>query len=217
MHLNIPSSIALAGLISSISLPAAAVTVTATDLDSLSLGPTIVGPVGPTVDTTFITADERGIGDFMSSVSCPAGFTVCTPPTNPAGTIYTYRHQVTPGIDLPNDPPFPSPNSLLPLSNTRDFQLDFGAAGFNGVAGYSFSDAEAALNDGVEIRIEQLDDGRLAWRLPENSGWDTNESLTFFWQTTQSPSGPDGSYTLASESELGSAQGPLPVPVPFEI
>ncbi len=217
MGLDIPQALFLAGLLSSLSLPATAITITATDLDGLDLGATIVGPVGPTVDTTLTNSAGEGIGDLINSVSCPAGFTTCTPPTNPIGTIYTYRHRVTPGVDFPNDPPFPSPGNILPLSNVREFRLNFAAAGFNGVAGYSFANADQVLNDGVEITTEQLDDGSLTWRLPENSGWDTNEEITFFWQTTQPPSGPGGSYGLANKSQSGTAQGPLPVPVTLKI
>jgi hypothetical protein len=199
------------------SLSAVAATITPTDLDSLTLGERIIGPVGPTVDTTLTNSAGEGIGDLISSVSCPAGFTACTPPTNPAGTIYTYQHQVTPGVDFPNDPPFPTPATLLPLTNAREFRLNFPAAGFNGVAGYRFSEAATALNPGITITTEQLDDGSLVWRLPENSGWDTNESITFFWQTTQPSSGPGGSYGIANESQSGNAQGPLPIPVPLQM
>lgn len=210
-------AISLCLIIAGSGLPAAAVTVTATDLDGLDLGATIVGPVGPTVETTLTNAAGDGIGDLISSVSCPVGFTTCTPPTNPAGTIYTYVHRVTPGVDLPNDPPFPSPSTILPLDNVREFRLNFGAAGFNGVAGYSFGEASTALNSGTEIGIEQLDDGSLVWSLPDNSGWGTNEVLTFFWQTTQPPSGPGGNYGIANDEQSGTAQGPLPVPVPLKL
>ncbi|MGF1602288.1 MAG: exosortase, PEP-CTERM interaction domain protein [Thermosynechococcaceae cyanobacterium] len=210
MRLQLSSCVAISTTLLS-SLPAAAVTlIDSTNLDSLTLGEMIVGPVGPTVETTLANASGEGIGDLISSVSCPAGFAACTPPTNPAGTIYTYQHRVTPGVDLPNDAPFPSPGTILPLTNVREFRLNFPAAGFNGIAGYRFSDATTA---GAEIDTELLDDGSLVWRLGENSGWDTGESITFFWQTTQPPSGPGGSYGIANDSQSGTAQGPLPIPV----
>ncbi len=217
MGLNIRTSLVVAGLLSSLGLPAAAVSVTSIDLDGLNLGATIVGPVGPTVDTTLTNTSGEGVGDLISSVSCPSGFTVCAPPNNPAGTIYTYRHQVTPGVDFPNDAPFPSPSTILPLTDVGTFRLNFSAEGFNGVAGYSFSDAANALNDGVEITTTQNNDGSIAWDLSDGSGWDTNESITFFWQTTQPPSGPGGSYGIANASQIGTAQGPLPIPVSLKL
>ena len=136
------------------------------NLDELPLGEKIIGPDGPDVETTFVNDAGDGIGDLSSSVSCPEGFTSCIPPENPAGTVYTYIHKVTPGVDLPNDPPFPSPETVLPIDDARSFQLGFEAAGFNGVAGYSFSEVEAALGGGAMPTVEELEDGRLVWHIP---------------------------------------------------
>lgn len=191
---------------------ASAALVTPVDLGGLTLGAKIVGPVGPEVETTFANGAGDGIGDLISSVSCPAGFASCTPPTNPPGTIYTYQHQVTPGVDFPNDAPFPSPDTILPFDGADQFALAFAAVGFNGVAGYSFSDATAVLAAGATITIEQLADDSLVWRLSPGAGWDTGESITFFWQTTQPPSGPGGIYGLGS-TQSGTANGPLPTPI----
>lgn len=190
-----------------------AVALEPTNLDELLLGEKIVGPVGPDVETTFVNGEGEGIGDLSSSVSCPAGFTSCIPPENPAGTVYTYIHEVTPGVDLPNDPPFPSPETVLPIDDARSFQLGFEAAGFNGVAGYSFSEAEAALEGDDMPTVEELEDGRLIWNIPESVEWNAGETISFFWQTSQNPSGPGGEYGLASEEQAGMAAGPLPVPV----
>ena len=185
--------------------------ITATDLNSVSLGAKVVGPVGPEVETTFVNSSGDGIGDLKSSVSCPAGFSDCLPATNPAGTIYTYIHEVTPGVDFPNDPPFPSPDETLPLDNARVFHLTFPAEGFNQVVGFDFSQAAAA---GVNFTIEQLDDQTLRWELSEDAGWDSGETISFFWQTTQPPSGPGGIYKLTSATEAGTGNGPLPTPIP---
>lgn len=188
-----------------------------TNFDELNLGATIVGPVGPEVETTLVNPDDFGLGDLTSSVSCPPGFTSCVPPENPTGTIYTYVHQVTPGVDFPNDPPFPQPENNIPFNNVQQFSLGFDAAGFNGVAGYSFSQAENALGSDANFNIEQLDDGRLTWTVSGGENWDTNtvnpETITFFWQTTQAPSGPGGTYIASNNSTFGSGNGPLPVPV----
>lgn len=191
-----------------------AVPLPATDLDSLlPLGPQIVGPVGPTVDTSLVNAAGESLGDLQSSVSCPAGFAACVPPTNPPGTVYTYEHQITPGVDFPNDPPFPQPLVVVPFEDVTDFSLGFDAAGFNDVAGFSFSDAEAALGMGGAFSIELLSDGSLQWTA-NGAGWGTGEKIAFFWQTTQPPSGPGGVYTASNAITSGTGAGPLPAPIP---
>ena len=194
-----------------------AASLTPTNFDDLNLGATIVGPVGPEVETSLVNSINLGLGDLTSSVFCPPGFTSCVPPENPQGTIYTYVHQVTPGVDFPNDAPFPSPENTTPFNDVQEFSLGFDAAGFNGVAGYSFSQAENALGSGASFDIKQLDDGSLAWNVSGGTGWDTNtsnpETITFFWQTTQAPSGPGGIYIASNNSTSGSGNGPLPTPV----
>ncbi|MEO1560514.1 MAG: exosortase, PEP-CTERM interaction domain protein, partial [Cyanobacteria bacterium J06632_19] len=101
--------------------------------------------------------------------------------------------------------------------DVQEFSLGFDAAGFNGVAGYSFSQAENALGSDGSFNIEQLDDGSLAWTLSGGEGWNTNssnpETITFFWQTTQAPSGPGGTYIASNNITSGSGNGPLPTPV----
>ncbi len=183
----------------------------------LNLGATIVGPVGPEVETSLVNSSGQGLGDLTSSVSCPPGFTSCIPPQNPVGTIYTYVHQVTPGVDFPNDAPFPAPENTIPFNDVNEFSLGFDAAGFNGIAGYSFSEAENALGSDANFDIQQFNDGSLAWSVSGGEGWNTNssnpETVTFFWQTTQAPSGPGGTYIASNNNTSGSGAGPLPTPV----
>lgn len=203
-----------AGILGLAAGSADALNIAPTNLDSLNVGAKIVGPVGPTVDTTLVNTDGDGLGDLTSSVSCPAGFTACLPPTNPANTIYTYIHEVTPGVDFLNDAPFPSPATTLPFNGVREFSLTFAAEGFTGVAGYSFSQATAALGAGNGFTIQQLADRSLNWRVNQDTGWDTGETVSFFWQTTQAPSGPGGIYSIANPLDSGLANGPLPRPLP---
>ncbi|MEL6816148.1 MAG: exosortase, PEP-CTERM interaction domain protein [Cyanobacteria bacterium J06598_3] len=205
--------VAILGLVGLAAQQAQAAAFAPTDLDSLALGAKIVGPVGPEVETTFVNDSGDGIGDLVSSVSCPAGFSSCLPPTNPAGTLYTYIHQVTPGVNFPNDPPFPAPGVILPVEGVEAFRLNFPAAGFNGVAGYSFAEAATALGESNSLTVEEAGDGSLVWRAPADAGWDTNETISFFWQTTQNPSGPGGIYGLLGDGQSGTANGPLPTPV----
>lgn len=194
-----------------------AASIIATNFDDLNLGATIVGPVGPEVETSLVNASKQGLGDLTSSVSCPPGFTSCVPPQNPQGTIYTYIHQVTPGVDFPNDPPFPAPENAIAFNDVQEFSLGFDASGFNGFAGYSFSEAQNALGSDANFDIKQLNDGKLVWTVSGGEGWNTNssnpETVTFFWQTTQAPSGPGGTYIASNNSTSGSGAGPLPLPV----
>ena len=178
----------------------------ATDFNSLNLGAMIVGPVGPEVEVSLSNTIGDSLGDLRSSVSCPDGFTNCLPATNVAGTIYTYTHTVIPGVDNPNDAPFPNPVTVLPFDDVLGFSLGFEATGFNGVAGYSFSDASVA---GVSFDIELEATGELIWTT-DSDNWDTAEEITFFWQTTQAPSGPAGVFSINSSSGSASGQGPLP-------
>ena len=196
-----------------VSAPVLGVEITPVDLADLSLGARIVGPVGPEVQVTFINDDDQGVGDLESSVSCPDGIDPCTPPTNPPGTIYTYVHTAIPGVDLPNDPPFPTPDQIVTFDDVLSFRLGFVAEGFNGVAGYDFSQAATALGTSDEISIELEDDGSLTWSI-DSDEWDSNEPLTFFWQTTQPPSDPGGVYSINDGAVTGLGAGPLPVPVP---
>ncbi len=187
--------------------------VSPTDLNSLVLGARIVGPVGPEVETSLVNPSEESIGDLIGSVACPEGIDPCVPPNNPPGTIYTYAHTVTPGVDLPNDPPFPQPGVVVSLNDVTEFALGFAAEGFNGVAGFDFSQATDAIGDPGLIAIEQLGDGSLVWTL-SSLDWDAGEPITFFWQTTQPPSGPGGTYAISDGVVTGVGAGPLPTEIP---
>ena len=195
-----------------------AVSITPIDLDTVQLGAQIVGPVGPTVDASLID-DGNSLGDLSSSVSCPANFLECIPSLNPEGTIYTYIHEVTPGVDFLNDPPFSPQLPVVPFDDVQEFRLNFRAYGFTGEAGYSFGEAEAALGSSGEFLIDFDNNGQLVWTVASSNGWSTNantpETISFFWQTTQPPVGPLGSYTASNDTQSGTGIGPLPaVPVP---
>tara|TARA_R110002073_G_scaffold334758_1_gene524984 strand:+ start:588 stop:1136 length:549 start_codon:yes stop_codon:yes gene_type:complete len=158
-----------------------------------------------------------GIADLSSSVSCDARFAADCSATAVAGVsdvTYTYQHQIVPGVDHPNDSPFSPPDSVVPLDGVTEFRLQFPAHGFLGVAGFDFGQAALAIG-GTVISIEQLDDGSLVWKLPNDSGWDTGENITFFWQTTQRPSGPGGVYAVTNQALSGVGNGPIPEPVPI--
>ena len=189
--------------------PAFAAPVTAVDLASIDRGATIVGPVGPQVEASLAIDDMTSIGDIVSQVDCPAGFMSCVPPDNPAGTIYTYIHTITPGVDGPNDPPFPNPPNVIDPGVIDSFSLGFAPAGFNGVAGYDFAAAEA---NGLSFTIDQDTDGLLSWSLASGD-WASGVAITFFFQTTQPPAGPGGVFVLNSAQGAGSGPGPIPTAV----
>ena len=191
--------------------PALAVPVTAIDLGTIDTADVIVGPVGPTVETTITYTDDDGrlvgIADLVS-------FVACSPSCDAADATYTYVHRIVPGVDLPNDPPFGDPDVVVDLDGVTEFSLDFEAAGFTGEAGFDFGEAAAALGS-TDITIELTAAGRLVWSLPE--GFDTGETITFFWRSAFAPSGPGGRYGVTNGELSGLGAGPIPgapVPVP---
>jgi hypothetical protein len=192
--------------------------ITPTDLNNLSLGAFIDGPVGTTVDSYFTNTAGASLGDIRGGVACPDGFATCVPSSNSAGTIYTYVYEIAPGVNVfPFDsPPNPSPKPGLSspaLDNVTGFRLDL-APGSNGVAGFDFTQATAALGtDGTTFAIELLDEV-LTWTVSGGSGaWNTGEIITLFWQTTQAPSGPGKVYAISNATDSGRAIGPSPTPL----
>lgn len=176
------------------------------NIDMLEIGTKIVGPVGPEVEVSLINENGDSLGDLSSSVSCPAGMDECIPSNNPGGTIYTYRHTVVPGLDNANDAPFPKPENVISFENVKQFKLGFEAIGFNGVAGYSYADAQNAK---LSFEVHQSSTGELVWTT-SSGAWDTGEAITFFWQSTQAPSGPGGKYSASNANDSATGRGPLP-------
>ena len=183
----------------------AAVLIAPTDLDTLELGPVIIGPLGPEVPGTFMTNDAVEIGNLRSSVFCPMGTEQADCPSDSVET-YIYRHIVTPSID-----------------EITYFTAGFPVAGFTGVGGYSFNESGEAGGNGnnTDFNLVFNDDtnGTLVWSLANDRDlfFDSGETITFFWQSIIPPAGPIGSYSL-SNSEDGTAIGPAPAsptaPVP---
>lgn len=167
--------------------------ITPQDIDSIDLGEVIVGPLGSVVSDDFTTVSSQDIGDLNSSVFA-----------NSATGLFTYTHQVTPGID-----------------DIDSFAVSFVDSGFNGVAGYDFSEANIAggNGDGTDFNNSFVDgtDETINWIIPNgtDSFFDAGETITFFWQSNLRPVGPFGTYNLSSGSSLGNAIGPTPnAPVP---
>ena len=196
----------LAPVLALLATPALAAPIAPVDLDGRTLGAFVAGPVGVTVDSSFV-AGEFSTGDFSGGAACPEGFADCVPPQNPPGTVYSFVQTVVPGVDsTPNDPPFADQPPVTDPGVVEAYAVSFRPAGFTGAAGYSFSDAEAA---GVAFAVDRAADGSLTYSVSEGE-WTAGESVRFFFDTTQPPSGPGGAYELAD----GTAAGPLPAPIP---
>ncbi|MDT0596323.1 exosortase, PEP-CTERM interaction domain protein [Glaciecola petra] len=180
-----------------------------TNLDKIEMGAKIVGPVGPEVEVSLIDKNGDSLGDLTSSVSCPEDMDECIVSKNPSGTIYTYQHTVIPGVDKANDKPFPNPETVINFENVKRFSLGFEASGFNGVAGYSYT---AAQNAKLSFEVHQSSTGELVWTI-SSGAWDTGEAITFFWQTSQAPSGPGGKYNASNADNSATGRGPLPRPI----
>ena len=161
---------------------------------SVSAVPAIAIPV---VATDYDTLATGGL------IAGPLGdvFTVAAPP--PAtmgalvsnvyydGSVYTYEFTVTPSID-----------------NISEVNTGFNVLGFNGVAGYSFTDA-ALVGTGFSIDLDL--DGTLDFATITAGAFDSAEAVTFFYQSIIAPTVKD--YN-AIDGETGTAQGYAPVPEP---
>ena len=158
------------------------------DFNSIALGEVIVGPLGSVVSDNFTTSDAQALGDLDSSVFA-----------NSATGLFTYTHQVTPGVN-----------------NFASFTVDFPASGFNGVAGYDFSQSNNAGGSGdstdFEIVFNDNNQETITWRIPSGteSFFEAGETITFFWQSTLRPVGPFGNYSLENNLSEGIAIGPTP-------
>ncbi|MBC7987914.1 MAG: exosortase, PEP-CTERM interaction domain protein [Sphingomonadaceae bacterium] len=184
--------------------------VTATDYESLLLGDALEGPGGPSLDASLI-AGENAVGDLSSEVRCPSVAGPCYPAGLPATAIYTYIYHVRPGIDDPNDAGLATPERVIPVERGESFALGFPAAGFTGVAGYAIDDAGAVLAEGFNATISCAG-GRIVWTVPPDAGWSTGEAITFFWQSTQPPSGELGDYVFIADGAEARGRGPMPEP-----
>lgn len=154
--------------------------------------------VGGAVSSDFTSNTGADLGDMVGRVY------------NNNGT-YTYALTVTPGIN-----------------NISEVNTGFAPAGFNGVAGYSFSNATAAGSGGsgssafvVETDSDGTIDWNAAWTNNGSRGFDAGEAITFFYQSTRAPGALDV-YNLINHRAGGTdnvAPGggapPIPAPAAF--
>ena len=109
--------------------------------------------------------------------------------------------------------------------NITEFNTGFAVLGFNGKAGYSFDDAQAAGADGDgsgAFRITRDSDGSLDWNVRlatlDSGFWDTPEraqqSIRFFFQSTLPPG--EGLFSISANHVAG-AESFAPVPEPSSL
>lgn len=168
-------------------------------LDLAELGPRIVGPQGPEVESRV-----PGLATVVSYVACPASVEsdTCDPAEQPDGTLYTYVHSVTldePGPEQARDQ----------WGGARLFRTRWPARGFSSLIGYDEEQALEALGDGYDIQT-LADDGELIWRIAASDGWMPGETLTFYWRSANPPAGPARAYHLEADGLDGIAAGPFP-------
>ena len=184
-------------------------TLVAADLDVATLGAKIVGPQGPEIET-LLSANSRQLGKMVSYVACPEGVEECKPGEMPEGTIYTFVHTITLAeaeADAADAQPTDGPE-VVEAPPTL-FRTTRAAAGFNRAVGYSREQAEAALGAADAITVT-ADGGQLIWRVTKSEGWKPGAPITFWWQSTLPPAGPDEAYLVEIDGNQTTASGPFP-------
>ncbi|GEM_PF-250945 len=184
------------------------------DFGELQLGAKIVGPQGPEPTGTLSTP-EGNFADIRSYVACPAGMDPCDPANAPEGTVFTYVHVVHPGED--NDPSTGSGegNDSSDIEIANAFKMTQPAYGFTGVAGYSHAEALSAAGAKTRVVITCGEDDNLVWTINPGEGgdqWEQAEPLTFYWQSTLPPSGPQEAYAIQANRTTATGPGPFPAP-----
>ena len=192
-------------------------TLVAAKLEDLELGAKIAGPQGPEVTTVITASDGTTMGQMVSYVACERGETEdgepvsptedaeCNPEAQPENAVYTYVHTI--GLGRPD---MEAPD-LAEAPQTMVFRMIKPATGFNNVIGFDAEQAQQALGEDAEIKV-QVEDGSLIWRVVAGDGWQDGETLTLFWQSTRPPAGPDEAYQLRIDDLTALATGPFPVP-----
>ena len=158
-------------------------TLIAADLDLATLG--------ARVERMDIT--EQDVGDGLAGVSgfvaCPKEMIACDPESASEGTVFTYVLTVTPqATPEPSPTPTVTDKAVLPVEAPAELiRMTRAAPGFNAAAGFSRSEAAAAL--GAEDALSlTLDQNQLIWRVTGGTGWQAGKPITVWWQSTTPPS-----------------------------
>ena len=191
-------------------------TLIAADLDLAQLGARIAGPDGDAI-TVELGAGDAKAGSLTSYVACPRDMTSCVPAALPRDTIYTYVHRVTLGdAGTEEERAEPADGPEVVENAPTLFRTTRAAAGFNGALGYSQAEALAALGSEDAIKVSN-DGGRLIWQVAPDARWKPGSTITFWWQSTEPPAGPQDAYLVEVEGNQTAASGPFPAaPAPVE-
>jgi hypothetical protein len=101
-------------------------------------------------------------------------------------------------------------------TSPSEFNTQFSVAGFNGIAGYSFSDAihAGSADTSQAFFIDHEDDGTLDWNANiyqmREGFWAAAEEISFFFQSTLAPG--EGGYNFISPASTATGYAPVPVP-----
>lgn len=181
------------------------------DFMDLQPGAKIVGPQGAQVTSAMSNA-EGNFADMRSYVLCPAGMDPCDPKTAPEGTVYTYVHVVYPGEDNNAKSGGGEANTSSDVERATAFKMVRPAYGFTGKAGYSKAEVMAAIGAKADVVIS-CKDGALNWTVNAGDGgdqWEQAEPITFYWQSTLPPAGPEAAYAINANYAEAIGTGPYP-------
>lgn len=185
-------------------------TLIAADFDPAMLGPRAAG-----MDVND-SAIGKGLARVTAFVACPREMTACDPKTAPQDTIYTYVLTVTPDADArgPLGASGTAPNATgitaAPVEAPAELiRMTREASGFNAAAGYSRTEAAAAL--GAEDALGMtLDQDQLIWRVTGGTPWAAGKPITIWWQSTSPPAQRSPAYRFEYAGKRGDITAPFP-------
>lgn len=186
-------------------------TLVAADFDPATLGARVEG-----VEVIDQEAGG-GLAKISAFVACPRAMTACDPATAPEGTLYTYVLTVTPQA-APEPSPAPAATAtdaaVVPAEAPAELvRMTRPAPGFNAAAGFSRTEATAALGAEDALTLT-LDQNQLIWRVTGGSGWEAGKPITLWWQSNRAPDKPIRAYRLEFGSRSGEFRAPFPTTEP---
>ncbi len=195
----VTAAIALAGTMLAFSPKANAATVTPTNLNGITLGGSVAGP---------LTSVFKG---YDASTATVVTFADMTGQVFDNSGIYTYRFTVTPADGT---------GGTFQEEHVKKFNTNFSVEGFTGVAGWDYTQPPSygGPSGSGGFAVTQLSNGTRYWiAAPTGTNaqaewWNAADPVTFFFQSTKAPAGP-GSYGLADNIN-GSALNYSVVPTP---
>ena len=132
----------------------AGVPVNAEDFAREQLGARIQGPAGPEVEGSLATADGTALGDIESYVACPSNIDSCDPASLPDGTVYTFVHIVTPGVDKPNDDAMAQPETVKRVEKSVTFRMTMPADGSHHMISFPPQTGNILLSTSTQSLLE---------------------------------------------------------------